>query len=191
MTGRLASLARIRAGHPELPIGLLVYANLVWRRGVERFYADAAEAGVDSVLVADVPFAESGPFTAAAAATGIAPVLIVPPGASSLLVARIAGRCRGYTYVTTRAGVTGDAGHHDEELAARLTLVGSLGAPPPLLGFGIGSPAQVHQAVAAGAAGVIVGSALVSRAATDPEEAMALFATLPQAARHPPIATFG
>jgi len=59
------------------PVSLLVYYNLILARGVERFYADAADAGVDAVLVADVPLEEAGPIRAAATKAGVAPVFLV------------------------------------------------------------------------------------------------------------------
>jgi tryptophan synthase alpha chain len=68
-----------RARHPDVPVGILTYANLVLARGRDAFYRAAAEAGVDSVLVADVPLFEAAPFLAAARAAGVAPVLIAAP----------------------------------------------------------------------------------------------------------------
>jgi tryptophan synthase alpha subunit len=59
-------LAAIRQKHPTIPIGLLMYANLVFNRGIDEFYAECARVGVDSVLVADVPVEESAPFRQAA-----------------------------------------------------------------------------------------------------------------------------
>lgn len=160
-----ALLAEVRAVNPDLPLGLLVYANLVAHRGVAAFYAEAAAAGVDSVLVADLPVAEAGPFCDAALAHGIAPVFIAPPNADAERLAAIASATRGYTYVVSRAGVTGvDATlrHDSSGLLARLA---ALGAPPAVLGFGIGTPAQVRAGLAMGARGVIAGSAIVQRIA--------------------------
>jgi tryptophan synthase alpha subunit len=62
-------LAAIRQKHPTIPIGLLMYANLVFNRGIDEFYAECARVGVDSVLVADVPVEESAPFRQAAMRT--------------------------------------------------------------------------------------------------------------------------
>ena len=186
VTSRLALIGRIRSRHPTLPIGLLVYANLVVRRGVARFYANVAAAGVDSVLVADVPLAESGPFAAAAEASGVAPVMILPPNASDERTKEILGRGRGYTYVTARSGVTGESGLTDPALARRLEVMRALGGPPPVVGFGISGPADVRLAIAAGAAGVIVGSALLSRAAESQESALRFLASLKEATTSPP-----
>lgn len=159
-------VASVRDEFPTLPIGLLVYANLVFHRGdPERFYAHAAEAGVDSVLVADLPLIESEPSVSAARAHGIAPVFIAPPNMSSERLAVIAAEGEGYTYVTSRGGVTGE----DERLRGdQSRLIGelkTLGAPPPVLGFGISTPAQVRAAITAGALGAISGSAIVRRIA--------------------------
>lgn len=159
----LALVARLRERHPALPIGLLVYANLVVHRGLERFYADVASAGADSVLVADVPSEEGVPFAAAARAAGVAPVFIASPNADAAALGRIAALGAGYTYVLTRAGVTGTEqapGVPTGELFASLAL---RNAPPPVLGFGISSPEQVRAGICAGAAGVISGSAVVER----------------------------
>ncbi len=159
----LALVARVRARHPALPIGLLVYANPLMHRGLDRFYAEAAAAGVDSVLVADVPSEEGAPFAQAARRAGVAPVFIAPPNADAAALDRIAALGGGYTYVLTRSGVTGAervAGTPAGELLAALT---ARNAPPSVLGFGISRPQQVSAGIRAGAAGVISGSAVIER----------------------------
>lgn len=153
----------VRERHPELPIGLLVYANLVVHAGIERFYATVAEAGVDSVLVADLPVEEGGPFAAAARAAGVAPVFIAPPNAAAQTLERLAGLGGGYTYVLTRSGVTGAETAAGRPARDLLTALAAHRAPPPVLGFGISAPEQVRAGLAAGAAGVISGSAVVAR----------------------------
>lgn len=158
-----ALLADVRRAHPTLPIGLLVYANLITHAPIARFYARAAEAGVDSVLAADIPTLEAEPFVEAAQAAGIAPVLIAPPNVSDARLERIARLSAGYTYVVTRAGVTGAeqaAELVQGTLARRLR---ALGAPPPVVGFGISQPEHVRAARRQGFAGTISGSAVVSR----------------------------
>jgi len=154
-------LARLRREHPDLPIGLLVYANLVVSRTAERFYREAAAAGVDSVLIADLPVAESRPFREAAEAAGIAPVLIAPPNAGDATLQAIARAARGYTYVVTREGVTGADRYFRRDPTQLIARLVDSGAPPPLLGFGISTAEQVRAGLRMGAAGVIVGSALV------------------------------
>src|SRR5699024_7140930 len=72
-------LADFRQRQPTIPIGLLVYANLVFSNGIEQFYARCAAAGIDSVLIADVPLHESLPFRQAAQRHGVLPIFICPP----------------------------------------------------------------------------------------------------------------
>lgn len=152
----------MRERHPGIPLGLLVYANLVVQKELAAFYCCAAGVGADSVLVADVPAAEAAPFAAAAVAAGIDPVMIVPADATPELVRAVARQARGYTYLLARAGVTGAEREIRPPSVALLELLAAEGAPPPLVGFGISTPAQVRASVAAGAAGVISGSAVVS-----------------------------
>ncbi|QIR14202.1 tryptophan synthase subunit alpha [Shewanella aestuarii] len=154
-------LTQVRAMYPELPIGLLLYANLVFANGIDEFYNKAKAAGVDSVLIADVPVEESSPFTEAAKRHGIAPIFIAPPNADSDTLKQVSKSGEGYTYLLSRAGVTGTeskAGTPVEEILAKLA---QFDAPPPLLGFGIAEPSQVSEAIKAGAAGAISGSAVV------------------------------
>lgn len=156
-----ALIRGVRERHPYLPIGLLVYANLVAHRDLHLFYSEAAEAGVDSVLVADLPVDAAMEFIAAAKAHGIAPVFIAPPNADEARLARIAAASKGYTYVVTRAGVTGVDDQLRRDSSALLARLQALGAPPAVLGFGISTPEHVRQGLAMGAAGVISGSAVV------------------------------
>ena len=154
-------LATIRRKYPDLPIGLLMYANLVFTNGVDAFYARCAEAGVDSVLVADVPVEESAPFRQAALRHGVAPIFICPPIASDDLLREIASHGRGYTYLLSRAGVTGAENRASLPLKHLIDKLRGYHAAPPLQGFGISEPEQVKEAIASGAAGAISGSAIV------------------------------
>jgi tryptophan synthase alpha chain len=157
-------LAGFRERHPDVPVGILTYANIVMARGRDAFYRTAAGAGVDSVLVADVPLLEAAPFLAAARSAGVAPVLIAAPNTPPERLRRIAEEGEGYTYCVARAGVTGA----DSEVRFASDIIAALkaaNAPPPVLGFGIAEPAHVRLALQAGAAGAISGSAIVERIA--------------------------
>ncbi|WP_025820199.1 tryptophan synthase subunit alpha [Shewanella marina] len=154
-------IKQIRAKYPDLPIGLLLYANLVYCGGIEHFYSQAQAAGVDSVLIADVPVEFADDFVAAAKKYNVAPIFIAPPNADTETLTKVSNMGQGYTYLLSRAGVTGTesaAGMPIETIVAQLA---KLNAAPPLLGFGIAEPAQVQAAIAAGAAGAISGSAVV------------------------------
>ena len=152
----------IRQRHAEVPIGLLVYANLVVQDAPARFYRSAARAGVDSVLVADVPSVEAEPFAATAREAGVDPVLILPADAGADTVRRVARLGGGYTYLLARAGVTGAETRVRPPSPALLAMLEEEGGAPPLVGFGISTPGQVGPLIGAGAAGVITGSALVT-----------------------------
>ncbi|WP_413738765.1 tryptophan synthase subunit alpha [Sodalis sp. RH21] len=154
-------LAAIRRKYPDIPIGLLMYANLVFNKGIDEFYARCAQVGVDSVLVADVPLEESLPFRTAAMRHGVAPIFICPPNASQDLLREIASFGRAYTYLLSRAGVTGSENHGHVPLGHLVSALKEFNAAPSLQGFGISEPAQVREALAAGAAGAISGSAIV------------------------------
>ncbi|MCS2153964.1 tryptophan synthase subunit alpha [Scandinavium goeteborgense] len=154
-------LAAIRQKHPTIPIGLLMYANLVFNRGIDAFYAECARVGVDSVLVADVPVEESAEFRQAAMRHNVAPIFICPPNADDDLLRQIASHGRGYTYLLSRAGVTGAENRAALPLHHLIEKLTEYHAAPPLQGFGISSPDQVTASVGAGAAGAISGSAIV------------------------------
>lgn len=160
-------LKRVREYAPQIPIGLLLYGNLVFARGIDTFYKDMSEAGVDSVLIADVPMRESEPFREAANKYNIAPIFIAPPNASDETLREVSSYSRGYTYVLSRAGVTGvdtKDNTNSKIVASADELIASLNkyhAAPPVLGFGISTPKQVKDALKAGALGAISGSAVV------------------------------
>jgi tryptophan synthase alpha chain len=155
-------IARFRARHSEVPIGILTYANIVVARA--GFMRDAADAGADSLLIADVPAFEAEPFVNAMEQTGIESVLIAAANTPFATLQRIAGLSRAYTYCVSRVGITGThaSGEFDAGLVERLARAG---APPPIFGFGISRPEHVRAALAAGGKGVICGSAIVDCAA--------------------------
>ncbi len=138
-----------------------MYANLVYSGGVDTFYKKCAEVGVDSVLIADVPTNESKEFVEAAHKHGIHPIFIAPPTASEETIQQVAKLGGGYTYLLSRAGVTGTETKANMPMNTQLDKLTKHDAPPSLLGFGISEPKQVSEALAAGAAGAISGSAVV------------------------------
>ena len=174
----LAMIAAFRDRHPEIPVGILTYANLVVARGRDVFYRAAAEAGADSVLVADVPAIEAEPFVRSARRHAVAPVLIAADNTPVDRLARIAELGGGYTYCVTRRGVTGASDRLQFGHGEMLATLRAHGAPPAVFGFGISSPDHVRGALAAGAAGVICGSALVRILAEPAEDRMTRLAGL-------------
>jgi tryptophan synthase alpha chain len=151
-----------REEYPDVPMGILTYANIVAAR--TGFMREAAEAGADSLLIADVPTLEAEPYARRMDQAGIEPVMIAAANTPDPALRRIARLSKAYTYCVSRTGITGThaGGQFDRELIRRLD---DLGAPPPVFGFGISAPEHVRAALAAGARGVICGSAIVDCAA--------------------------
>lgn len=157
----IAQIRQIRAEFPDLPIGMLIYGNVPFTRGLETFYSEFQEAGADSILLPDVPVREGAPFVAAADKAGIDPIFIAPAQASEQTLQGVAQYSRGYIYAISRDGVTGT--EKESETRGLVDVVNNVkrfGGAPILLGFGISTPQHVADAISAGAAGAITGSAL-------------------------------
>ncbi|WP_371186231.1 tryptophan synthase subunit alpha [Thalassotalea maritima] len=155
-------LQEVRAYAPHIPIGLLVYANIIFARGIDKFYVDMKRAGVDSILIADVPMRESEIFMDIAKQHGVAQIFIAPPNACDKTLQQVADFSTGYTYVLGRAGVTGThvkSGNQSQHVIHRLQ---QLNTPPTMIGFGISTPDDVKDALSSGAQGAISGSAVVN-----------------------------
>lgn len=158
----LQLIADFRIRNSKVPIGILTYANIVVARS--GFMRDAAQAGADSLLIADLPALEAEPFVRGMEQAGIEPVLIAAANTPDVTLRRIAELSSAYTYCVSRAGITGThaKGQFDEGLIRRLE---DMAGPPPVFGFGISKPEHVRAALSAGAKGVICGSALIDSAA--------------------------
>lgn len=154
---------KVRSKYPQIPIGLLLCANLIYAQTLDGFYQRCAQAGVDAVLVADIPLLAAQPYIQAARKHGIQPVFICPPNADEKTVQGVAAHSEGYTYLVSRAGVTSAENQtHAANLDNLIEQLKTHGSPPILQGFGIAAPAQVRAALQLGAAGAISGSATVS-----------------------------
>jgi len=155
------AIVREVRGHSDVPIVLLTYFNTVFRRGIERFYRDARAAGVDGILIADLPVEESGEVLEAAEKNAIDQILLVAQTTSDERLRTIAANAGGFLYLVSVLGVTGARSGVPQaafDLVRRVKAVTDL---PVALGFGISTPDQVESCAAHGADGVIVGSAIV------------------------------
>lgn len=158
----------------DTPVVLMGYLNPIEIRGYERFAEEAAAAGVDGVLLVDLPPEEAGECRAALAAHGIALIPLASPTTPEARLRRLCAEAQGYLYYVSFAGVTG-ADQLDVGLASeRLERLCTMSAAPVLAGFGIKDAASAA-AMARAADGVIVGSALVAALAeaTDADDAAA------------------
>ena len=155
----LETVATLRAD-TGVPIALLTYYNPVLAFGLKAFARTAADAGVDGVLVADLPPEEAGPLAAEAEAAGLDLVHFVAPTSTPERVRLIARRSRGFIYVVSLTGVTGERRELPRDLADQIRTLRAVTTMPVCVGFGIAKPPQVA-AVGRLADGVIVGSAIV------------------------------
>ena len=160
-TDRLFSLIREVREHSAIPLLIMTYANIVIQRGVDRFYQDAARAGADGVVVADVPVEEAGPFCDAAREAGVDPILFVSPDTSPERLDFIISQGKGFTYLVAARGVTGVREEVAPETLACLGNIKKRTKLPVVPGFGISTPEHIRAYTWAGADGVIVGSAIV------------------------------
>lgn len=154
-------IAQIRKLYPNLPLGLLTYANLVYSNGIENFYQQAQCSGLDSVLIADCPVEECAVFSPIAKSQAVQSVYIAPPGATDEVLASVAKNSEGYTYVLSRKGITGTEVAALPQNGDFLKKLKSFNSPPLVQGFGISKPKHIFQAAKAGIDGVITGSAIV------------------------------
>ncbi|MDN7024785.1 tryptophan synthase subunit alpha [Methanoculleus sp. FWC-SCC1] len=156
-----ALVRQVREYAPDLPIVLFTYYNIIYRRGADRFFADAAAAGADGVLIVDLPVEESDEAAPAARRHGIDRIALIAPTTSPERRRAILRDASGFVYLISLEGVTGERDRLSPDIAGLVGAVREGTALPLAVGFGISSPEHVRAVVAAGADGVIVGSALV------------------------------
>ena len=155
----LETMATLRA-EVSVPLVLLSYYNPVLAFGLEAFARTAADAGVDGVIVADLPPEEADPLAAQAGAAGLDLIHLVAPTSTPPRVRLIARRSRGFIYVVALTGVTGERRELPADLATQIRRLRLVTTKPVCIGFGISTPAQVA-AIGRLADGAIVGSAIV------------------------------
>ncbi len=159
----LATVAAIRR-ESAIPIVLYLYFNLVHRHGVEAFIRDAAAAGVDGLLVLDLPPEESANYDALMRAAGLCAIYLVAPTTPEDRIAAIVRHGSGFIYYVSREGVTGMQTKLSDTIAAMTTKIRAHTDLPVAVGFGI-SNAEQARAVAQHAEAIVVGSAVVNRIA--------------------------
>ena len=166
------SVRRFRERDDDTPVVLMGYLNPVEIRGAQRFAAEAAAAGVDGVLLVDLPPEEATEFRAAFTACGLALILLAAPTTSNERMAQLCDDAAGYLYYVSFAGVTGADRLDTSAAGDRLHAIRARSPVPVVAGFGIKDAASAV-AMAREADGVVVGSALVAalNGATDPAAA--------------------
>lgn len=158
---KVYDLVRAIRGFSDIPIIFYTYYNLACRQGVADYARRAKEAGVDGVLMLDLPPEEAEDWLAAAAENQIATVFIVAPTTPPDRIRRIAGVTTGFIYYVSREGVTGERRDLAANLEERVGEIRKVTDVPLVVGFGV-STADHVAAVSGVADGVVVGSALVN-----------------------------
>lgn len=160
-------LVRSLREQTQIPLVFLLYANTILHRGVERFFREAAECGLDGVIVPDLPFEESGQIHPYSSAAGLRLIRLVAPN-SGERIRMIAERAEGFLYCVSSLGVTGMRERFGTDFKDFLGRVDEFKAAPSAVGFGISGPSQAAE-LARYADGVIVGSAIVKTIAETQE----------------------
>jgi len=161
----LELVRRIRA-KTDIPLVAFGYANPVWKHGVGEFARDAARAGMDAVLLVDIPVEEAGELDDSCRRNGLATTFLTAPTTTPGRLASIAERARGFVYHVSRTGVTGEQSSLSRSLAAEVARVKATVKLPVVVGFGINTAEQVRE-VCAISDGAVVGSAIVRRTLQD------------------------
>jgi tryptophan synthase alpha chain len=164
-----------RKSDAQTPVVLMGYLNPVEMRGADRYARDAADAGVDGVLLVDLPPEEAAPVRTAFNAQALALISLAAPTTSPERLSRLANESQGYLYYVSFAGVTGASNKLDADQAiSKVRALCGQSNVPVLIGFGIKDAASAAT-LAPAADGVVVGSALVETlaGATSPADAVA------------------
>ena len=147
--------------YKDIPIGLLMYYNLVYQYGTEKFFSDFHEAGVNSVLIADLSIDDADEITEAAASAGLDTVFMVTPNTEPERMKLIASRTTGFIYTVSLLGVTGSREKLSGVVEGLVGKLKKLTSVPVCVGFGISKPEHAAMIALAGADGVIIGSKIV------------------------------
>jgi tryptophan synthase alpha chain len=145
----------------DIPIVLLTYYNVVFRRGIARFYREAHEAGIDGILIVDLPPEEADEAVSAAGDQGIDQVFIASGTTSPERLKKIASITAGFLYVVSTAGVTGARNELDPGVFDLVRNVRKQTNIPIAIGFGISRAEHIRPLADSGADAIIVGSAIV------------------------------
>ncbi|RTZ68178.1 MAG: tryptophan synthase subunit alpha [Verrucomicrobia bacterium] len=159
----LETVSRIRESS-GIPIVLYVYFNLLHKRGLAEFVQAAADAGVDGLLVLDLPPEESEDYESLMAGAGMCPIYLVAPTTPAKRVALIVKRGKGFIYYVSREGVTGMQQTVSDTIGPMTRIIREHTDIPIAVGFGISNPEQAAE-VAKNAEAVVVGSAIVNQIA--------------------------
>ncbi|MEL6167645.1 MAG: tryptophan synthase subunit alpha [Pseudomonadota bacterium] len=160
---RTLELARaFRQGNNDTPIVMMGYYNPIYSRGVDRFLSDAREAGIDGLIVVDLPPEEDDELCLPAQAAGLSFIRLATPTTDGARLPTVLQNTSGFVYYVSITGITGAAEADAAGVAPEVARIRSAGGLPVVVGFGIKTPDAARK-IAEVADGAVVGSAIVER----------------------------
>jgi tryptophan synthase alpha chain len=162
MERTLAMVRRFRDRHPETPVVLMGYYNPIYSRGVERFLAEATAAGVDGLIVVDLPPEEDAELCLPAQAAGLNFIRLATPTTDDRRLPKVLQNTSGFVYYVSITGITGSAAANAAAVGPEVARIKAGTSLPVCVGFGIRTPEAARE-IAGVADGVVVGSAIVEK----------------------------
>ncbi len=156
----LSLVADIRR-ESRIPLVIMTYYNLIFKYGEERFVNDAVAAGLDGVILPDLPPEEAGGLVTLSKKAGLDTIFLIAPTSTDERIRLVSKLSQGFVYYVSLTGVTGARSGVQESVAQSLRKIKAVTDKPVAVGFGISTPDQAAQVAHWGADAVIVGSALV------------------------------
>jgi len=164
----LTMVARLRA-RTQVPIVLMAYYNSIHAFGPERFCQEAAQAGIDGLIMPDMPPDEAGPLKGPAAAAGLPLIFLLAPTSTPARRTFVARQSQGFVYYVSLTGITGAKLLNLADVGKNVARIKKVTRVPVAVGFGVATPEDAAK-VAAIADGVIVGSAIVKQIAAHQQQ---------------------
>lgn len=156
--------------HTSIPIILMTYYNPVFKYGEEKFVKDAVDAGVNGVIIPDLPVEEGKDLIKVARSQGLDTIFLVAPTSTKERIKKIVSNCTGFVYYVSITGITGGKLYLDKYVTEHINMIKEFTDTPIAIGFGVSTPEEASE-VAKIADGVIVGSAIVKRFFEHPSSA--------------------
>ncbi|HEX7258872.1 MAG TPA: tryptophan synthase subunit alpha [Nitrososphaeraceae archaeon] len=157
--------SRVRKTFPDIPLIIMTYSNILFRKGYIQFAQQAKESGIDGFIIPDIPIEEAKEYLDSVKKIGISTIFLVSPNTSEKRLKIISKICTGFLYVISIYGITGERKGFDEYTIESIKRVKKVIADnlPLAVGFGISNPQHVRYMIDAGADGAIIGSAIIKK----------------------------
>lgn len=172
--------SRIRKTFPNIPLIIMTYSNILYRKGYIQFAKKAKESGIDGFIIPDIPIEESKEYLNTMQNLGMSTIFLVSPNTSEKRLKMISRICTGFLYAISVYGTTGERQSFDEYTIESIKRIKKMTADdelPLAVGFGISNPQHVKDMINAGADAVIIGSAIIKKI-KELENKESLFTTL-------------